>query len=171
LPPDRTVVDQGEWERCASARRMYLALRETKKDPLPVAEQLLRLAEKHRPDSCETRLAQEYWERGLHEERRPEKESADRVYLVIHYVAKAFDEQVFPIIAGGGEALACTVIRRQYPLAPKAFRKVGRMSGETPAGDPISERCWPNKIHCKVELDHLVATLLEFLLGKKRAVA
>jgi len=150
---------------------MYLALRETKKDALPIAEHLLRLAEKYRPESFDTKLAQEYWDRGLHEERRPEKESADRAYLVIHYVAKAFDEQVFPIIAGGGEALACTVIRRQYPLAPKAFRKVGRMSGETPAHEPVSERCWPNKVHAKVDLDHLVAALLEFLLGKKRTAA
>jgi hypothetical protein len=78
---------------------------------------------------------------------------------------------VIPIIAGGGEALVCTVIRRQYPLAPKAFRKVGRMSGETPAHEPASERCWPNKVHCKVDLDHLVAALLELLLVKKAAVA
>lgn len=124
------VEDQGEWERCTSSRRMYLALSDAGKELSRVAATLLKLARQHRARSTRTRMAVHCWKNGLCDEKDPDKEVAERAYLVMVFVSQAFDENVEPIIVGGGEGVVCTVLRREFPLAPVGFRKVGRMTGD-----------------------------------------
>lgn len=128
---DHVVEDQGEWERCRSARRMFLALLDSgkAKDLGLIAEGLLRMVRTNMRGHPIAAEAVDYWRNGLRDQDRPEKEQADRAYLVMRYVGRAFDFYPQRLWPGGGEALVCAAIRHVVPLAPAGFRKVGRLEG------------------------------------------
>lgn len=122
---------------------MFLALTNIGRDQdlQAVAIGLLRALDTYLPDVCETQDAHHFWENGLKdpESNKPNKELADRSYLVIHYAVKAIQDHKSPLNPHGraaaerGEIMACTAIRAQVPLAPSGFRKVGRASKTKPA--------------------------------------
>ena len=123
------IADQGEWERCCSSRRMFLALVDSgKRGQLEeVSRGLLRMAAKRLPKSDQAARAQKYWEHGLLDER--DQELADRAYLVIRYVSDALDKLPNQGWSGGGEVIVCTAIRVLVPLAPAGFSRVGKLEG------------------------------------------
>lgn len=138
---DHGIEDQGEWERCRSSRRMFLALHDSgrKEEIKTVARALLKLAEQHVPDEEATKQAREFWEHGMLEvllpgRKRKPKEVADRSYLVIRCVAKAFDR--YRALEDSGEIVVCSAIRRIQPLAPSGFRKVGSLNGKSASHAP-----------------------------------
>lgn len=126
-----TIKDQGEWERCRSRRRMYLALIDAgqEKNLDAIARAILTLLTRSGLSKTEPgALALEYWEHGLKdpESAKPNNELARRSYLVISYACEALASQ-------GGEARAelaiCAVIRRYAPVAPEGFASVARQAG------------------------------------------
>ena len=136
------IDDQGEWERCRSSRRMFLALVDSgKADHLgEVARGLLRMAHKRMPGNGNVLDAQEYWDNGLRDDK--DKELADRTYLVIRFVTDALDRLPNKAWDGGGDVLVCTVVRKLIPLAPPGFSKVGKMQGK-PSAPSDSSRVEP----------------------------
>lgn len=136
------LEDQSEWERCNSFRRMFLALIDAGEDLEPVADELVTLAKKHRRGSPYTQRAQDGLANGLAKE-----EAADRIYLVLEAVVRAFDEarkgQIH--VPGGGETVVCTTVRRWFPLAPTGFRKVGSMVGNPKEPAEFAARWFPNR--------------------------
>jgi hypothetical protein len=90
-----------------------------------VAEALLLIAARYRPNSRRTRQATKAFYEDLADEF-----SARPVFTVFTMVAAAIDEPVNPPApGGGGTAVVCQAIRREYPLATEGFRKVGKQSG------------------------------------------
>lgn len=119
------LEDQGEWERCVSYQRMFLALHDEGKNMNRVAEALLVLASRYRPASERSfRAAEAFYEGGA------DNAQARPVYMVFCLVASAIDEPVKPAPPpGGGTCVVCQAIRREFPLAPADFRKVGKLEG------------------------------------------
>jgi hypothetical protein len=104
---------------------MFLALHDEGRNLDRVAKALLVIAARYRPQSERTRNATEaFYEGGADEaQARP-------VYMVFCMVAAAIDEPVEPAAPpGGGCRIVCQAIRREYPLAPDDFRKVGKLEG------------------------------------------
>ena len=119
------LEDQADWERCNSYQRMFLALHDKGKNMERVAEALLMIAARYRPRSERTLQATQAFYEDLADEynSRP-------VYTVFTLVAAAIDERVKPRApAGGGNSVVCQAIRREFPLATKNFRKVGKQTG------------------------------------------
>ncbi len=137
------LEDQGEWERCYSFRRMFLALIDAGEDLEPVADELVTLAKKHRRGSKYTKRAQNGLTNGLAAE-----EAADRVYLALEAVVQAFDraKKGEVRVPGGGESVVCIAVRRWFPLAPTGFRKVGSMVGNPKEPAEHAARVFPNKL-------------------------
>lgn len=128
------LEDQGEWERCRSSRRMFLALTDAGKggDLHSIAQDLLRRIERSLPEADRTREARFFWENGLTEadprRKGPPKELADRVYLVMRCVSELLDKHR-RLAPYGGEIAICGVIRQFVPLAPRGFCKVAKLEG------------------------------------------
>ena len=120
-----SLEDQSEWERCRSFQRMFLALHDKGKNMDLVAEALLVLGARYRPDSERTLAATQAFYEDL-----ADNEGARPVYMVFIMIARAFDENVQPAAPpGGGMAIVCQAIRHEFPLAPERFRKVGKQTG------------------------------------------
>jgi predicted kinase len=104
---------------------MFLALHDKGKDMERVAEALLMIAARYRPNSERTRQATQAFYEDLADEL-----NARPVYTVFTLVAAAIDERVKPLApAGGGNSVICQAIRREFPLATENFRKVGKQTG------------------------------------------
>lgn len=140
------LKDQGEWERCRSSRRMFLALIDAgrKRDLCLIARKLLQAAEKRLPKAEATKQARFYWKNGLRDEDNPAKELADRVYLVMRYVSEALDRHPSRLWPHGGEVAICQLVRSLVPLAPNGFRKVGSLEG-SPGKQGISAQQIPHR--------------------------
>jgi hypothetical protein len=120
-----SLEDQSEWERTRSYQRMFLALHDKGKDMELVAEALLVIGARYRPNSTRTLTATQAFYEDLAED-----EAARPVYMVFTMIARAIDEDVEPLPPpGGGSAVVCQAIRHEYPLAPEGFRKVGKQTG------------------------------------------
>ena len=97
------LEDQGEWERCTSYNRMFLALHDAGKSMDRVAEALLVLTTRYRPASESSyEAAEAYWKGGA------DNAQARPVYMVFCLIAKAIDEPVEPKAPPGGGALQGT---------------------------------------------------------------
>jgi hypothetical protein len=122
---------------------MFLALVDTgKRSTLThMAEGLLRMAHKRMPRHRKVREAQEYWDNGLRDEN--DKEQADRVYLVMRFIADAIDKLPNKAWTGGGEVLVCEAVRQLIPLSPGGFSRVGTLEGRSSA-TPFSARTEPH---------------------------
>ena len=143
---DYRIEDQGEWERSRSSRRMFLVLHDTGrgKDLEAIASQLLNSLDWHFPRSNYAEEARGFWKDGLKDpdSTKPNKELADRAYLVIRCSVAAFNAHSrLP----DGELAVCTLIRRQVPLAPGGFRRVGKIEG-TSSEPSESVRAQPRKL-------------------------
>jgi hypothetical protein len=104
---------------------MFLALHDEAKSMERVAEALLVVATRYRPESEFTAEAIEAFYEDLAEDLH-----ARPVYTVFVKVARAIDEGVEPLPPPcGGAGVVCQVIRREFPLAPDDFRKTGRLEG------------------------------------------
>lgn len=120
---------------------MFLALIDAGTDMRKIVEELLSLADLYRPESQNSLTAHYYWRNGLRDGKNPEKEVADRTYLVFRYVSQAFSEPVPPVVMGGGEPIICTVIRKHVPQAPRGFSNLARRVGDPknpPAASALS---------------------------------
>jgi hypothetical protein len=104
---------------------MFLALHDAGKSMDRVAEALLVLAARYRPASERSfRAAEAFYEGGA------DDAQARPTYMVFCLVAEAIDEPVEPKAPpGGGTRVICQAIRREFPLAPENFRKVGKLEG------------------------------------------
>lgn len=119
------LEDQSEWERCRSYQRMFLCLHDLGKNMDRIAAALLVIAARYRPNSERTLEASQAFYEDLADELH-----ARPVYTVFCKVAQAIDERVEPLAPpGGGSSIVCQAIRREYPLAPDDFRKVGKLEG------------------------------------------
>jgi hypothetical protein len=94
-----------------------------------VAEGLLRMAKKRLRGNEKVKAAVRFWKEGLRDEKN--KEQADRVYLVMRYVADAVNDLPNQTWEGGGEAVVCHAIRSMIPLAPQGFSQVGKREGNS----------------------------------------
>jgi hypothetical protein len=123
---------------------MFLALVDTgRQDQLTrVAEGLLRMAHKRMPRHRKVAEAQDYWDNGLRDDSN--KEQADRVYLVMRFIADAIDKLPNKAWIGGGETLVCEAVRQLIPLAPGGFSRVGQLEGRSSAV-PDSARTEPHR--------------------------
>jgi hypothetical protein len=161
------------------------------------AKRLVLMTRKHRPDSRGLLRAEEVIRLMVEDRDRPggprrgrkalEKVLGGRpLYMILQFVAEAFDEPGEVQYAGGGDHLVCDVIRRRIPLAPEGFRRAGSMTGNPKQPAEFSERCWPNKTTLKqygrqdpdpvlpqVELGHLSRAVIlvgvAWLLSPRRA--
>lgn len=132
---------------------MFLALTDAGKerDLQEIARALLRLVDRHLPETKEAREARRFWREGLKDpdSTQPGKELADRVYLVMLSVGQAFERNDGPWSPRTGDMVVCDVIRRRVPLAPGGFTKVGKIEG-TSSEPPEAVRWWPNRSHAWV---------------------
>jgi hypothetical protein len=91
-----------------------------------VAEALLVIGVRYRPDSGRTRQAA----RVVLEDLADELHSRP-VYTIFTLITDAINERVDPLPPpGGGSAVVCQAIRREFPLSPEEFRKVGKLEGD-----------------------------------------
>jgi len=126
---------------------MFLALTDSGRDGdlTAIAKSLLRVLRRHLGHAPEARQAIHYWKNGLTDpdSNKPNKELADRVYLVLHYAVDAFKKHPNPI-GRHGDVVVCNAIRARVPLSPGGFRKVGKIEGSS--SDPTdSTRIVPNR--------------------------
>lgn len=123
---------------------MFLALVERGKDDqlAQLAEGLLRMARRQLGAVSKVVSAEQYWAEGLRDEKN--KEQADRVYLVMRFVADAIDTMPNRRWEGGGEALVCAAVRKIIPLAPQGFSQVGKREGNS-SQPSLSARIVPHR--------------------------
>lgn len=130
----RRVQDQGEWERCWSYRRMFVALLKTRKDFQPVLHQLFAMADRfpERLDLERIKLAKTSLSAPLsfHKDDR-----AHPAFMALCHMHDVF-ERAHGVQPGmqAGERVLCTVIRQVYPQAPDGFRRVGDLAGRQKQG-------------------------------------
>jgi hypothetical protein len=104
---------------------MFLALHDKGEDMELVAEALLVIGARYRPDSERTLTATQAFYEDLANE-----EGARPVYMVFTMISAAIDEDVEPTAPpGGGSVIVCQAIRHEHPVAPEGFRKVGKQTG------------------------------------------
>ena len=118
---------------------MFLALTNANrdKDLQAIAKGLLRVLKAHLPSASQTAEANHFWANGLKdpESNKPNKELADRVYLVMRCTVDAIQLNKSGLNPHGrraelqGELMVCKAIRAQAPVAPSGFRKVAKIEG------------------------------------------
>ena len=131
------LEDQAEWERCNSYQRMFLALHDAghRKSMDRVATALVELMQTYRPESLYADRAYDALYNGGADEAH-----ARSSYMVFTLVARAIDEPVLPLPPpGGGSSVVCMAIRREHPLAPGGFRKVGKLEGKPNEQGPSAQ--------------------------------
>jgi hypothetical protein len=136
------LEDQADWERCHSFQRMFLALHDEGANMDRPAKEVVDLVVKHRPASPYTEQAYDAYYNGLADEAQ-----ARPVFMVFTMAARAIDDEgTPPPPPGGGAAVVCMLIRKEVPLAPDGFRRVGKLEGR-PNEQAPSARVLPSRLH------------------------